>query len=174
MACPKPPPLLCGLSGRGEMALAAGEFVDICESPINSTATAAPTKIVPPNPAFRSGFSSGFGTFMLPPKPYKSSASRRARADLEANFLRCSSVQKCGSFNLRKGLIFLRQYKQPIGLSLTMIQFTNQAARRICTKAKNTSGWENGGVGTRERALGALAERQDPRNSELVASRMLD
>ena len=98
-----------------------------------------PTKMMPPNPARRSDLSSGLEVLIVLPKPYKSSASRSARADFEAPFLRCSSQQKCGSFSLRKGLIFLRQYRQPIGLSLKMIQCSNQPVTTICTKAKNTS-----------------------------------
>src|SRR5580704_17606534 len=108
MLCPKPPPLLCGLSGTGETALGAGELVAIRESPSNRTMIAQPTKIVPPKLARRSDFSSGLEGAIVLLKPYKSSASRSARADFAAPFLRCSSQQKCGSFSFRKGLIFFR------------------------------------------------------------------
>ncbi len=36
--------------------------------------------------------------------------------------------------------MFLRQYRQPMGLALTMIQSSNQSATRLCTKAKNHVG----------------------------------
>src|SRR5271166_4709804 len=148
MACPKPPPrLLCGLFGKGEIALAAGEFMGNCETATSNTAIAAPKNMVAPNPAFRSCLSSALGAVtarqvgtLASSKPYKSSLSRITRADFEPNFLRWSLQQKWRSLSLRRGLIFLRQYRQPVGLALTMIQSSNQSATRLCTKAKNHVG----------------------------------
>src|ERR1700676_714695 len=53
--------------------------------------------------------------------PYRSSASRTARADFEVAFWRCSSEQKYRSFSLRTGPIFLRQNLQTMVLCQTVL-----------------------------------------------------
>ena len=59
-----------------------------------------------------------------------------------AYFLRWSLEQKRLSLSLRRGPIFLRQYKQAVGLELTMTQCSNGTLTMKCTKARIQVSWE--------------------------------
>src|ERR1700683_2190885 len=99
------------------MALAAGAPMGSCDKASTTNTTARPAKIVADMPGFPD-FSSRLACVIARQvgscvsTPYRSSASRTARADLDVAFWRCSSEQKCGSFSLRSGPIFFRQYLQ--------------------------------------------------------------
>src|SRR5580704_16210351 len=89
----------------------------------------------------------------LSSKPYISSASRKARAEREASFLRWSSQQNCWSFSLRRSPMSLRQYEQTIVLPIKMPQCNRWVAPKECTKARIAAGLEHPTGQTRQRTL---------------------
>ena len=167
--------------GSAETIRGPEEFFGNCETASTRTTTTIPTKMLVPIPARRSGLSSGFTAVTarhvapcVSPKPYKSSASRIARADLTVYFLRWSLEQKCESLSLRRGPIFFRQYKQPVGLGVTMTQCNNRTASMKCTKAKNTSEMGVRAYGSSETTLDGVRVRPNRVNRTHRITRMLD
>src|SRR5216684_7882102 len=90
--CPKPPFATFGLEpGSGE-TVDLGPPAGKSDNANTTNTTARPAKTVVAKPARRSPFSSGFVSVMVrqavdSSNPYRSSASRNARADLVASFL---------------------------------------------------------------------------------------
>src|SRR5882724_7830107 len=113
------------------MDLAGAEPIGSCDKASITNTTANPAKTVvdmPPLPCFSSRLACVIarqvGSWFWS-SPYRSSASRTARADFEVAFWRWSSQQKCGSLSFRTGPIFLRQYLQAM---VTTVLFPIQDA----------------------------------------------